>query len=161
MCLHACMCVCVCACECVCACAYIHMYTRIQISQTCATFWARARSALVRSLTASSSATYLVPPAYVSIRQHTSAYASIRQHTTASPAAPALLDISIRQHTSAFVSIRPHRYSTHLHQHTSAYVRIRPNTSASLLDAATRYNNNKKHFCVRLYDVMHYLLSLT
>jgi hypothetical protein len=51
------------------------------------------------------------PPAYVSIRQHTSAYVSIRQHTSAY--------VSIRQHTSAYVSIR---------QHTSAYASMRQHT---------------------------------
>jgi hypothetical protein len=45
------------------------------------------------------------PPAYVSIRQHTSACVSMRQHASAC--------VSMRQHASACVSIR---------QHTSAYV---------------------------------------
>jgi hypothetical protein len=59
-------------------------------------------------------------PAYVSIRQHTSAYVSIRQHTSAY--------VSIRQHTSAYVSIPQHTSAyVSIRQHTSAYVSIRPN----------------------------------
>ncbi len=83
-------------------------------------------------------------PAYVSIRQHTSAYVRIRQHTSAY--------VSIRQHTSAYVSIRqqtsayvptntspshttsppPRAYPSppSTRQHTSAYVSIRQHTSA-------------------------------
>ncbi len=51
---------------------------------------------------------YAASPAYVSIRQHTSAYVSIRQHTSAY--------VSIRQHTSAYVSVRQHR-SLHAPHH--------------------------------------------
>jgi hypothetical protein len=46
-----------------------------------------------------------VLPAYVSIRQHTSAYVSIRQHTSAY--------VSVRQRTSAYVSIRQHTSARH------------------------------------------------
>jgi hypothetical protein len=57
-------------------------------------------------------------PAYVSIRQHTSACVSIRQHTSAY--------VSIRQHTSAYVSMRQHASAyVSIRQHTSAYVSIR------------------------------------
>jgi hypothetical protein len=57
-------------------------------------------------------------PAYVSIRQHTSAYVSIRQSSPPLTHLPADC-----QHTSAYVSIRQHT-SRHLPadcQHTSAY----------------------------------------
>jgi hypothetical protein len=64
----------------------------------------------------------LLHPAYVSIRQHTSAYKLCESvlvccilHTSAY--------VSIRQHTSAYVSIR---------QHTSAYVSIRQHASADV-----------------------------
>jgi hypothetical protein len=66
----------------------------------------------------------LAPPAYVSIRQHTSAHAlsprSMRLGDTAPPLAPPAY-VSIRQHTSAYVSAypiatkhAPRRYSTAL-----------------------------------------------
>ena len=62
----------------------------------------------------SQSLTVLSFPAYVSIRQHTSAYVSIRLHTYADcPVVSCRANtLRIRQHTSAYVSIR---------QHTSAY----------------------------------------
>jgi hypothetical protein len=65
-------------------------------------------------------------PAYVGIRQHTSAYVSIRQHpcarTRACPCCGGGMCASatcIRPQTSAYVSIRLRNL------HTSAYVRIR------------------------------------
>jgi hypothetical protein len=80
-------------------------------------------------------------PAYVSIRQHTSAYASIRQFcagdTRPSDVAAAAC---IRQHTSAYVSIRQFcavdtrpfdvAAAACIRQHTSAYVSIRQHKSA-------------------------------
>jgi hypothetical protein len=92
-------------------------------------------------MSAISSMTFAVglpAPAYVSLRQHTSAYVSMlrdllyglcrwlagtctRQHTSAH-----VSSVSIRQHTSAYVSIRQHTSR----QHTSAYVSIRQHTSA-------------------------------
>jgi hypothetical protein len=66
-------------------------------------------------------------PAYVSIRQHTSAYASRRPHTRLiQPPQPAY--VSIRQHTRADVRIRDR--SSRLSLHTSAYVSTREQTSA-------------------------------
>ncbi len=92
------------------------------------------------------------PPAYVSIRQHTSAYVSIAyvsMHASSFPlpsTPPAY--VSIRQHTSAYVSIAyvsmrlPSPFRPHLRQHpqlalvqcASAYVsiRLRIHTSVSI-----------------------------
>ncbi len=85
----------------------------------------------------------LAPPAYVSIRQHTSAHTlspqSMRLGDTAPPLAPPAY-VSIRQHTSAYVSIR---------QHTSAYVSAYP---ISTKHAPRRYS---AALCL-----MHYALSL-
>jgi hypothetical protein len=67
-------------------------------------------------------------PAYVSIRQHTSACVSIRQHTAASLVCLPVTSACIRQHTSAYISIR--RLAYHERLHTSAYVSIRQHTSA-------------------------------
>jgi len=98
-------------------------------------------------------------PAYVSMRQHTSACVSIRQHASAyvsrrrrrlteHPHTAAQMSMQclhtsayvIRQHTSAYVSmrqhtsayVRPHRYPCNAckRQHASAYVSIRQHTSA-------------------------------
>ncbi len=50
-----------------------------------------------------------VIPAYVSIRQHTSAYVSIRQHTSrALKCVSYLHTLAYVKHTSAYVSIRQH-----------------------------------------------------
>jgi hypothetical protein len=59
-----------------------------------------------------------ITPAYVSIRQHTSAY--VVDHALVDHVYIYIRSVSIRQHTSAYVSIR---------QHTSAYVSIRQHTS--------------------------------
>jgi hypothetical protein len=81
--------------------------------------------------------------AYVSIRQHirqrTSAYVSVRQHTSCGSSARGSpitcmhtsAYVSIRQHTSAYVSIRQHTpaYAS-IRQNTPAYVSIRQHTSA-------------------------------
>jgi hypothetical protein len=98
-------------------------------------------------------------PAYVSIRQHTSAYveASAAPRYPVAPAPYACIRsayvqaciwhtfsiraairsayvqsyVRIRQHTSAYVSIRQHTSAyVSIRQHTSAYVRIRQHTSA-------------------------------
>jgi hypothetical protein len=100
---------------------------------------------------------YLWRPAYVSIRQHTSAYVSIRQPSLLHIASPTAFfttckDVSIRQHTSAYVSIRQRCPSSLLHtasataffttcgdQHTSAYVSIRQHTSLLHIASATAF----------------------
>ncbi len=80
-------------------------------------------SAYVRRRRRGSSFGCLHTSAYISIRQHTSAYVSIRQHTSAY--------VSIRQHTSAYVSMRQHTSAyVSIRQHTSAYVSIRPHIIA-------------------------------
>ena len=75
---------------------------------------------------------YAAPPAYVSIRQHTSAYVRSPQCASTTAAAPPLCcSVSIRQHTSAYVSIRQHTSAyVSIRQHTTAYVSIRQHTSA-------------------------------
>jgi hypothetical protein len=71
-----------------------------------------------RCATCSVAESRVAPPAYVSIRQHTSAYVSACRCTTCSVAESSLHTsayVSIRQHTSAYVSIC---------QHMPAYVSI-------------------------------------
>ncbi len=83
-------------------------------------------------------------PAYVSIRQHTSAYVSIRQPSACAEAhRTCIRQHTSAQHTSAYVSIRQPsacaeahrtcirpRIRPHIRQQTSAYVSTRQHTSA-------------------------------